>query len=30
VQQEIEAAGGKAILAISDLSTDDGAKRVVD
>ena len=30
VQQEIEAAGGKAILALGDLSTDDGAKRVVD
>jgi 3-oxoacyl-[acyl-carrier protein] reductase len=30
VQQEIEAAGGKAIVAIGDLSTDEGAKRVVD
>src|SRR6266404_8523299 len=30
VQSEIEAAGGKAIVAIGDLATDDGAKRVVD
>jgi 3-oxoacyl-[acyl-carrier protein] reductase len=30
VQQEIEAAGGQAVVAIGDLSTDDGAKRVVD
>src|SRR5215471_9992909 len=30
VQQQIEAAGGKAVVAIGDLSTDDGAKRVVD
>jgi len=30
IQQEIEAAGGKATTAIGDLSTDDGAKRVVD
>lgn len=30
VQDEIERAGGKAILAIGDLATDDGAKRVVD
>jgi len=30
VQQETEAAGGKAAVAIGDLSADDGAKRVVD
>jgi 3-oxoacyl-[acyl-carrier protein] reductase len=30
VQQEIQAAGGRAIVAIGDLSTDEGAKRVVD
>lgn len=30
VQHEIEAAGGKAIVAIGDLSIDDGAKRVAD
>jgi 3-oxoacyl-[acyl-carrier protein] reductase len=30
VQQEIEVAGGRAIVAIDDLSTDDGAKQVVD
>ena len=30
VQQQIETAGGKAVVAIGDLSTDDGAKRVVD
>jgi 3-oxoacyl-[acyl-carrier protein] reductase len=30
VQQQIEAAGGRAAVAIGDLSTDDGAKRVVD
>jgi len=30
VQHEIEAAGGKAIVAIGDLSTDDGAKRVAE
>jgi NAD(P)-dependent dehydrogenase (short-subunit alcohol dehydrogenase family) len=30
VQREIEAVGGKAILAIGDLSTDEGAKRVVE
>src|SRR5439155_7765374 len=30
VQHEIEAAGGKAIVAIGDLSTDEGAKRVAD
>ena len=30
VRREIEATGGKAILAIGDLATDEGAKRVVD
>jgi len=30
VQQGIEAAGGKVVVAIGDLSTDDGAQRVVD
>jgi 3-oxoacyl-[acyl-carrier protein] reductase len=30
VQQEIEVAGGKVVVAIGDLSTDDGAKRVAD
>ncbi len=30
VQREIEAAGGKAMVAIGDLSADDGAKQVVD
>jgi 3-oxoacyl-[acyl-carrier protein] reductase len=30
VQQQIEASGGKAVVAIGDLSTDDGAKRVAD
>jgi len=30
VRHEIEATGGKAILAIGDLATDEGAKRVVD
>src|SRR5690242_3480426 len=30
VQREIDAAGGKAIVTIGDLATDEGAKRVVD
>ena len=30
VQQEIDAAGGKAIVAVGDLSTDEGAKRVAE
>ena len=30
MQQGIEAAGGKVVVAIGDLSTDNGAQRVVD
>jgi len=30
VQQEIDATGGKAIVAVGDLSSDDGAKRVAE